>query len=182
MRKLKITELNRLTPEEFKYTKKHRVIAVLDNVRSLHNVGSVFRTADAFCLEAVYLCGITATPPHNEIHKTALGAEDTVEWKYFEDTPDAVRELRERGYVIIAAEQVDKSIMLTSFSPEADKGYALIFGNEVKGVQQQVIDLCDYCIEIPQFGTKHSLNVSVSAGIVLWETVKLLSQKAINRL
>ncbi len=172
MRKLKITELNRLSPEEFKKSEKHQIIAVLDNVRSLHNVGSVFRTADAFSLRGVMLCGITATPPHNEIHKTALGAEDAVEWQYFENTIEAVHALKQQGYTIVGIEQVDKSIQLTDFHPKPDAAYALIFGNEVKGVQQSVIDLCDFCIEIPQYGTKHSLNVSVSAGIVLWETIR----------
>ena len=174
MRKLKITELNRLSTKEFKTSEKHNVVVVLDNVRSLNNVGSVFRTADAFKLESVILCGITATPPHNEIHKTALGAEDSMEWKYFEKTEDAVAQLKLEGYTIVAVEQVDKSILLTDFKPEKKKKYALIFGNEVKGVQQKVIDLCDLSLEIPQFGTKHSLNVSVSAGIVLWEVIKQL--------
>jgi 23S rRNA (guanosine2251-2'-O)-methyltransferase len=137
MRKLKITELNRLSPEEFKKSEKHRVIAVLDNVRSLHNVGSVFRTADAFSLLGVMLCGITATPPHNEIHKTALGAEDAVEWQYFENTIEAVLALKQQGYIIVGVEQVDKSIQLTDFDPQPDAAYALIFGNEVKGVQQR---------------------------------------------
>lgn len=172
MRKLRITELNRLTPEEFKAAPKHRIIAVLDNVRSLHNVGSVFRTADAFCLEAVYLCGITATPPHNEIHKTALGAEDAVSWRYFDSTLDAIDALRAQDYLPIAIEQVDKSIALGDFKADPNQGYAFIFGNEVKGVQQSVIDRCHACIEIPQYGTKHSLNVSVTAGIVLWEALR----------
>lgn len=172
MRKLRITELNRLTPEEFKAAPKHRIIAVLDNVRSLHNVGSVFRTADAFCLEAVYLCGITATPPHNEIHKTALGAEDAVSWRYFDSTLDAIDALRAQDYLPIAIEQVDKSISLGDFKADPNQGYAFIFGNEVKGVQQAVIDRCHACIEIPQYGTKHSLNVSVTAGIVLWEALR----------
>ncbi|HHU58939.1 MAG TPA: RNA methyltransferase [Bacteroidales bacterium] len=172
MRKLRITELNRLTPEEFKAAPKHRIIAVLDNVRSLHNVGSVFRTADAFCLEAVYLCGITATPPHNEIHKTALGAEDAVSWRYFDSTLDALDALRAQDYLPIAIEQVDKSIALGDFKADPNQGYAFIFGNEVKGVQQAVIDRCHACIEIPQYGTKHSLNVSVTAGIVLWEALR----------
>ncbi|GAO31542.1 RNA methyltransferase [Geofilum rubicundum] len=172
MRKLKITELNRLSPEEFKKSEKHPVIAVLDNVRSLHNVGSVFRTADAFSLRGVVLCGITAIPPHNEIHKTALGAEDAVDWQYFENTREAVLTLKQQGFTIVGIEQVDKSIQLTDFTPQPDAAYALVFGNEVKGVQQKVVDLCDFCLEIPQYGTKHSLNVSVSAGIVLWETIR----------
>lgn len=176
MRKLLITELNRLTVEEFKKSSKHQVIVVLDNIRSLHNVGSVFRTSDAFCMEAVYLCGITATPPSNEIHKSALGAEDTVAWKYFEDTIAAVESLIADGYQIIGIEQVENSILLTDFSPAIGQKYAVIFGNEVKGVQQRVIDKCHFCVEIPQFGTKHSLNVSVSAGIVLWEIIKGLNE------
>ncbi|WP_026473588.1 RNA methyltransferase [Alkaliflexus imshenetskii] len=177
MRKLKITELNRLSAEEFKSATKNKVIAVLDNVRSLHNVGSVFRTADAFCMEAVYLCGITATPPHNEIHKTALGAEESMHWHYFENTEDALLKLKSDGYTLIAIEQVEKSVMLTDFVPDSTQKYALVFGNEVKGVQQSVINLCDFCLEIPQYGTKHSLNVSVSAGIVIWEVTKRISKQ-----
>ena len=169
MQKLKITEMNRLTPEQFKEQKKTPLIVVLDNVRSLHNVGSVFRTSDAFLLEAVYLCGITSTPPHAEIHKTALGAEDSVDWKYFEDTCEAVKELKKDGYIVFAIEQAKESVMLPNFRVEKDKKYAFILGNEVKGVQQSVVDMCDGCIEIPQFGTKHSLNVSVTGGIVIWE-------------
>ena len=168
MRKLKITELKRLTPEDFKQTEKTPLIVVLDNVRSLHNVGSVFRTSDAFLIEAIYLCGITATPPHAEIHKTALGAENTVEWQYFEHTLDAVRLLKQKDYHILAVEQAEDSIPLDKFQPE-NLRYAVILGNEVKGIDQAVMDYCDACIEIPQFGTKHSLNVSVAAGIVLWE-------------
>jgi len=168
MRKLKITELKRLSPEDFKRTEKIPVIVVLDNVRSLHNVGSVFRTSDAFLIEAIYLCGITATPPHPEIHKTALGAENTVEWLYFENTLDAVRLLKQKSYHILAVEQAENSIPLHKFRLEKRR-YAVIFGNEVKGIEQEVMDCCDACIEIPQFGTKHSLNVSVAAGIVIWE-------------
>lgn len=173
MRKLKITELNRISPEEFKETKKTPLVVVLDNVRSLHNVGSVFRTSDAFLVEAVYLCGITATPPHAEIHKTALGAENTVEWKYFENTLDAVNELINKGYHLAAVEQAENSIMLDELSLSEDK-YAVILGNEVKGVNQEVMNLCHSCIEIPQFGTKHSLNVSVTSGIIIWEFFKRL--------
>ena len=168
MRKLKITELNRLSPEDFKQTEKIPVTVVLDNVRSLHNVGSVFRTSDAFLIEAIYLCGITATPPHAEIHKTALGAENTVEWQYFEHTLDAVRQLKERNYCILAVEQAENSIPLDKFRWE-NQPYAVILGNEVKGIDQPVMDCCDACIEIPQYGTKHSLNVSVAAGVVIWE-------------
>ncbi|GHU64112.1 tRNA/rRNA methyltransferase [Bacteroidia bacterium] len=175
MRKLKITELNRLSRENFKQAKKIPLIVVLDNVRSLHNVGSVFRTSDAFLIEVVYLCGITATPPHAEIHKTALGAEDSVDWKYFENALDAVVELKQKAYHIVAIEQAENSISLDKFIPQ-DKKYAFILGNEVKGVDQRVMDLCDSCIEIPQWGTKHSLNVSVAAGITIWEIVKKLSE------
>jgi rRNA methylases len=174
MRKLKITELNRLSIDEFKDTQKIPLVVVLDNVRSLNNVGSVFRTSDAFTVESVYLCGITACPPHAEIHKTALGAEDTVDWIYFEDTLDAVDKLRKNNYTICAIEQAEGSVMLDELQLKEGK-YAVILGNEVKGVQQSVIDNCDLCIEIPQFGTKHSLNVSVTAGIVIWDFFKQLS-------
>lgn len=169
MRKLNITELNRINKEEFKKSEKLPLIIILDNVRSLHNVGSVFRSSDAFRVESIYLCGITATPPQAEIHKTALGAEDTVDWKYYEKTQDAVIELKEEGVEVLAIEQVEGSIMLQNFLPQPDKKYAIVFGNEVKGVQQEVVDMCDNCIEIPQFGTKHSLNVSVTAGILIWD-------------
>jgi 23S rRNA (guanosine2251-2'-O)-methyltransferase len=174
MKKLKITEMNRLTVDEFKSEKKTPLIVVLDNVRSLHNVGSVFRTADAFLTEAVYLCGITSTPPHAEIHKTALGAENTVDWKYFEDTHTAVSELKEQGYTVFSIEQAKGSTMLPNLELDKTKKYAVILGNEVKGVQQSVVDACDGCIEIPQFGTKHSLNVSVTGGIIIWEFFKKL--------
>ncbi|MDX9920245.1 MAG: RNA methyltransferase [Paludibacter sp.] len=169
MRKLKITEMNRISPEEFKQSEKTPLVVVLDNVRSLHNVGSVFRTGDAFLIEAVYLCGITSTPPQAEIHKTALGAEDSVDWKYFEDTHNALNELKAAGYSVFAIEQAEGSTMLPDFNTQSGIKYAVVLGNEVKGVQQSVVDACDGCIEIPQFGTKHSLNVSVTAGIVIWE-------------
>ncbi len=169
MRKLNITELNRINKEEFKKSEKLPLIIILDNVRSLHNVGSVFRSSDAFRVESIYLCGITATPPQAEIHKTALGAEDTVDWKYYKKTQDAVIELKEEGVEVLAIEQVEGSIMLQNFVPQTNKKYAIVFGNEVKGVQQEVVDMCDNCIEIPQFGTKHSLNVSVTAGILIWD-------------
>lgn len=175
MKKLKITEMNRLTAEEFKNETKTPLIVVLDNVRSLHNVGSVFRTADAFLVEAVYLCGITSTPPHAEIHKTALGAENTVDWKYFENTHDALDQLKTLGYTVFAIEQAIGSTLLPDIKLESGKKYAVILGNEVKGVQQSVVDACDGCIEIPQFGTKHSLNVSVTAGIIIWDMVKLIN-------
>ena len=174
MRKLKVTELNRLTPEAFKESKKIPLIVVLDHIRSLNNVGSVFRTSDAFRVEAIYLCGITAVPPHPEIHKTALGAEFTVDWKYFKNTQDAVNDLHKDGYVVLAIEQCEGSTMLDDLILEKDKKYAIVFGNEVKGVQQEVVNSCDGCIEIPQYGTKHSLNVSVTAGIVLWECARRL--------
>ena len=169
MRKLKITELNRLTVDEFKQANKLPLAVILDEVRSLHNIGSVFGTSDAFLVERIYLCGITATPPHPEMHKTALGAEDTVDWKYVKHTLEAVEELHNEGYTVLAIEQVEGSTMLDELELEPDKKYAIVMGNEVKGVQQEVIDACDGCIEIPQYGTKHSLNVSVTTGIVLWE-------------
>ncbi|MDR0233080.1 MAG: RNA methyltransferase [Dysgonamonadaceae bacterium] len=169
MRKLKITELNRLTQEDFKEVEKTPLVVVLDNVRSLHNVGSVFRTADAFLIEKICLCGITACPPHAEIHKTALGAENTVEWTYCEDTCEILRKLKSEGYRLLAIEQAEGSILLNDFIPNKQEKYAVVFGNEVKGVLQEAIDLCDACIEIPQFGTKHSLNVSVTSGIVIWD-------------
>ncbi|NDW08538.1 RNA methyltransferase [Dysgonomonas sp. 520] len=175
MRKLKITELNRLSVDEYKETRKIPLVVVLDNIRSLNNIGSVFRTSDAFLVDSIYLCGITATPPNAEIHKTALGAEHSVSWKYFEDTRAAVSELKEAGYHIFAIEQVESSVMLDKLAVDKDKKYAVILGNEVKGVQQDVVDMCDGTIEIPQFGTKHSLNVSVTAGIVIWDFFKLLS-------
>jgi len=169
MRKLKNSELNRLTIDEFKKAKKIPVVVILDNIRSLNNLGSVFRTSDAFRIEQIVLCGFTATPPNKEIHKTALGAEDSVEWQFQENTEDAIFKLKKNGYTICSIEQVENSILLPDFQVSKDKKYALIFGNEVKGVQQKVVDLSDYSIEIPQEGTKHSLNISVSTGIVLWE-------------
>jgi tRNA G18 (ribose-2'-O)-methylase SpoU len=173
LRKLKITELNRISQEDFKKAPKIPLIIVLDNVRSLHNVGSVFRTSDAFLVEGVYLCGITAVPPHVEIHKTALGAEYTVDWKYFSHTQEAIRELKQKAYHIAALEQAENSIPLDQLQLKSEK-YALVLGNEVKGIDPQVMELCDSCIEIPQFGTKHSLNVSVAAGILIWEVFKQL--------
>ena len=175
MRKLKITELNRLTPDAFKESKKIPLIVVLDNIRSLHNIGAVFRTSDAFKVESVYLCGITACPPHPEIHKTALGAEDTVNWIYCEDTVEAVENLKQQNYIVCAIEQVENSIMLDELVLDKPNKYAVVLGNEVKGVQQEVVDKCNICIEIPQYGTKHSLNVSVTTGIVIWDFFKQLS-------
>ena len=171
MRKLNILEMNRLTVDEFREAEKLPLVVVLDDVRSLHNVGSVFRTCDAFRVEAVYLCGITATPPHNEIHKTALGAEDSVAWRYFKTADEAVAELKRQNFTVYAVEQAEGSVKLpfSIENPSSKKGAALILGHEVKGVSQSVVDACDGCLEIPQFGTKHSLNVSVAAGIVIWE-------------
>ncbi len=173
-RKLKITELNRISAEEFKKADKLPLVVILDNVRSLHNIGSVFRTSDAFRVECIYLCGITATPPHPEMHKTALGAEFTVDWKYVNNAVEAVDNLRQEGYVVFSVEQAENSIMLEDMRLEQGKRYAVVLGNEVKGVQQEVIDHSDGCIEIPQYGTKHSLNVSVTAGIVIWDLFKQL--------
>lgn len=174
MRKLRTIEMHRLSVEEFKEAKKLPLVVVLDDVRSLYNVGSVFRTSDAFRVSGICLCGITATPPHPEIHKTALGAEDSVAWKYYQNTMDAVMELRNQGYTICSIEQVEGSTKLQNFRLDAAKKYAVILGNEVKGVKQEVVDASDCCLEIPQFGTKHSLNVSVTAGIVIWEFAQRL--------
>ena len=176
MRKLKITELNRISKDEFKQVEKIPLIVVLDNVRSLNNVGSVFRTSDAFLVEAIYLCGITSTPPQPEIHKTALGAEDSVDWIYYEETLDAVNQLKSSGYKVFSIEQVENSTMLTDLVLDPNGKYAVILGNEVKGVQQEVVSNSDGCIELPQFGTKHSLNVSVTAGIVIWDFFKQLKR------
>lgn len=184
-RKLKVTEMGRISVEEFKRSEKMHLVVVLDDVRSMYNVGSVFRTADAYRVESICLCGITACPPHTEIHKTALGAEDSVDWTYHADTAEAVDTLRRKGYVVLAVEQADGSIKLQQLekalreSPLADAPhipghYAIVMGNEVKGVKQSVVDQCDGCIELPQYGTKHSLNVSTTAGIVIWEFARLL--------
>lgn len=167
--------MNRLTTEAFKASRKIPLVVVLDHVRSLNNVGSVFRTSDAFRVEAIYLCGITACPPHAEIHKTALGAEESVDWLYFKDTMEAVEKLKAEGYVVCAIEQAEGSMMLDKLLLDKTKKYAVILGNEVKGVQQNVVDNCDMCVEIPQYGTKHSLNVSVTAGIVIWDFFQQLS-------
>jgi len=166
-------ELGRKTTEEFKHALKVPIVIVLDNVRSMNNIGSVFRTADAFLLQSIYLCGVTATPPHREIQKTALGATESVDWKHFPTTIDAVNELKKDGFTIYAVEQAEKSTLLDVLNV-IDKKIGLVFGNEVSGVEQSVIDACTGCIEIPQFGTKHSLNLAVSVGIVVWEIVNKL--------
>jgi 23S rRNA (guanosine2251-2'-O)-methyltransferase len=169
MRKLANAELNRKSVDEYKQAVKIPAVVVLDNVRSLNNIGSVFRTCDAFLIESLYLCGITATPPHREIQKTALGATESVHWLFFEKTADAVALLREEGYILCAVEQTEQSVMLHDFKPAQGKKYAFIFGHEIHGVDQDIVNACDLCIEIPQLGTKHSINVAVSTGIVLWE-------------
>lgn len=174
MRKLRTIEMHRMTVKEFKEACKLPLIVVLDNVRSLHNVGSVFRSCDAFRIEAVYLCGITAQPPSAEIHKTALGAEDSVDWFYFADATEAIAQLHSSGVTIYSVEQTEGAVALQDVELKQGERYAVVLGNEVKGVQQNVVDLCDGCIEIPQFGTKHSLNVSVAAGIVVWELAQKL--------
>lgn len=173
-RKLKLEELNRISIKEFQKTEKIPLVVVLDNVRSQNNIGSVFRTSDAFLVEEIILCGITATPPNTEIHKTALGAEDSVNWRYFEDTIIALNTLREEGYNIYSIEQAENSLSLETLQLNKQKKYAVILGHEVHGVMQEVINLSDGCIEIPQYGTKHSLNVSVTAGIVIWDFFKQL--------
>lgn len=177
MRKLKVTEMNRISVAEFKEAEKMPLVVVLDNVRSLYNVGSVFRTSDAFRLQGICLCGITARPPHIEIHKTALGAEDSVAWRYYEDTLECVDNLRKEGYTILSIEQCEGSTLLPNLQIDSTKRYALVMGNEVKGVQQEVVDNSDGCIEIPQYGTKHSMNVSVTAGIIIWEFARQLMCK-----
>lgn len=168
-RKLKNSELPRLSEEDFKEAKKTPLIIVLDNIRSLNNIGSVFRTADAFLVEKIYLCGITAQPPHKDIHKTALGATETVIWEYVEDTLSLIEKLKNENITVLSIEQAENAVMLDEFTPSEDQKYALIFGNEVKGVNQKVVDISDVVIEIPQFGTKHSLNISVSVGVVVWD-------------
>ena len=169
MRKLKNEELIRLDVDAFKNAQKTPIIIVLDNIRSLNNIGSVFRTADAFLIEKIYLCGITATPPHKDIRKTALGATESVSWEYTEDTLQLVKELNSKGYETVAIEQAEKATMLNELEVNSSEKYVLVFGNEVKGVDQTVVDICGKVVEIPQFGTKHSLNISVSAGVVVWD-------------
>lgn len=177
MKKLRTIEMQRLSVEEFREAKKLPLVVVLDDVRSMYNVGSVFRTSDAFRVESVCLCGITSTPPSTEIHKTALGAEDSVSWRYYPSALEAVESLKAEGYEVLAIEQAHGSTMLQDFTPLSDKKYAVVFGNEVKGVRQEVVDASDGCLEIPQFGTKHSMNVSVTAGIVIWHFAKAIIYK-----
>lgn len=172
MRKLKLEELGRISVEEFKETDKIPVVVILDNIRSMYNIGSVFRTADAFLVEKIYLCGITATPPHKEIRKTALGATESVDWEYVEDIHPLLKRLKKEDFQIYSVEQAEGSVKMDELSIESERKYALVLGNEVEGVQQSVIDQSDYCLEVPQGGTKHSLNVSVCAGVVLWEFFK----------
>lgn len=176
MEKLTAEQMCRVSVSEFRESRKMPVIVVADNIRSLNNIGSMFRTCDAFAVEALWLCGISATPPDKEIHKTALGAEESVEWRYLQNTVDAVIELKTLGYTVLCVEQVKGSIMLNRFIPETDKKYALVLGNEVKGVEQQALNMSDGALEIPQFGTKHSLNVSVATGVVLWEMIKNIAK------
>lgn len=176
MRKLNVDELNRLSTDEFKDAPKTPLVIILDNIRSQNNIGSIFRTCDAFLIRKLYLCGITATPPHKEIHKTALGATDSVHWDYCDDTLKVVKKLKNEGYVVLAAEQTDKSIFLQDYFVQDDKAYALVFGHEMRGVDQTVIDECNGAVEIPQFGTKHSLNVAVSAGILIWHFLRKLNR------
>lgn len=177
MRKLANKELGRLSPEEFKQAEKSPIIIVLDNVRSLYNVGSVFRTADAYRVQTIYLCGITAAPPHREIRKTALGAEETVSWRYFKQVKDAIAELKSAGWKIIAIEQAEGSIPLNEFHLGKNEKLVVVFGNEIEGVSEEAMQLADGCIEIPQSGTKHSLNIAVSVGVVVWEMWKQLRAK-----
>ena len=175
MKKTKIEDLKRIEISQFKKKKKREVIVILDNIRSAHNVGSVFRTCDAFLINKIILCGITAIPPNKEIRKTALGSSESVDWRYYKNTEEVIMKLKKEDYQIIAIEQANKSIKLESFRPENAKKYAIIFGNEIKGISQKIIDNSDSVIEIPQFGTKHSLNVSVSAGIVIWDIFSKIS-------
>ena len=176
MRKLKLDELKRVSVEEFKEQEKIPLIVILENIRSLNNVGTIFRTCDAFNVESIYLVGITGKPPHREIHKSALGATESVDWKYFSKTEDAISELKTRGYFIGSVEQVDGSIDISNLSNNIFKKLAVIFGNEIDGVEQSTLDSSNICIEVPQYGTKHSLNVAICAGIVIWEGFKILSE------
>ena len=173
MRKIQNDELGRLTVDDFKSAEKRPIVLILDDVRSLNNIGSAFRTADAFCCQSIYLCGITATPPHREIHKTALGAEDSVTWHYEKSVVEAIHKLKTEGYFIIAIEQAEGGIMLNDFQKDPLKKYAFIFGHEINGVSDAALEICDAAIEIPQAGTKHSINISVCVGVVVWEFVRL---------
>ncbi len=172
MRKLLNEELGRLTVEQYKQTEKFPFVVVLDNIRSMNNVGSVFRTSDAFLCEKIFLCGITPKPPHRDIQKTALGATESVDWQYFKTTQEAIKILKDNNYIIVSVEQAENSVKLNDFEPLKDRKYAFVFGNEVSGVGQEIVDMSDICLEIPQFGTKHSLNISVSAGVVIWDFVQ----------
>lgn len=174
MRKLKNSELERLSIEDFKQRPKTPIMVILDNIRSLNNIGSVFRTSDAFLIEKIYLCGITAKPPHKDIHKTALGSTDSVDWEYQENTLELVKTLKDEGVIVVSIEQAEEAMMLNNFEPQPNSTYAFVFGNEVKGVSQDVVSASDVVIEIPQYGTKHSLNISVSAGVVLWDVFSKL--------
>ena len=176
-RKLQTEELQRISVDEYKQSSKHPIVVVLDNIRSASNVGSAFRTGDSLRIEAVYLCGITCVPPNKELQKTALGAQFSVDWKYFNETKDALAELKSLGYEIVSVEQAENSTLLQNFTVEKNKKYAFVFGNEVHGVADDVIAKSDICLEIPQYGTKHSFNVSVTCGIILWETVKQMEFK-----
>ncbi|MCL8007990.1 RNA methyltransferase [Gelidibacter japonicus] len=179
MRKLKNSELDRLSVDEFKRTEKTPIIIVLDNIRSLNNIGSVFRTSDAFLVEKIYLCGITATPPHKDIHKTALGSTETVDWEYIENTLDVIQKLKSENVIVASVEQAEHSVMLNDFAPQPQTTYALVFGNEVKGVAQNVVSASDLILEIPQFGTKHSLNISVSCGLVVWDVFSKMGSRKV---
>lgn len=180
MRKLRNIELNRKSINDFKNAKKIPLTIILDNIRSLHNIGSVFRSADAFLVGKIILCGITATPPHKDIHKTALGATDSVSWSYKEDAHETINQLKSEGYIIISIEQTENSLLLNDFEVELNSKYAIIFGNEVKGIQQSIVNQSDIAIEIPQFGTKHSINVSVCAGLVIWDIFNKFITKGLN--
>jgi len=177
-RKLKNSELQRLSPTQFKEVDKTTIIVILDNIRSLNNIGSVFRTADAFLVQKIYLCGITATPPHKDIQKTALGATESVEWEYAENTLDVVKTLQLQGVKVLAIEQAEEAVLLNDLTLDDHLTYAVVFGNEVKGVQQEVVSASDSVVEIPQFGTKHSLNISVSAGVVVWDLFSKLKSSS----
>jgi 23S rRNA (guanosine2251-2'-O)-methyltransferase len=178
MRKLKLDELGRVGVDDFKNQEKLPIVVILDNVRSMHNIGSIFRTSDGFAVEKILLCGITAQPPHREIEKTALGATQSIDWRYHANINDAIAEVKEMGYTVVAIEQAENSTLLSDYSPDPSNKYALIFGNEVEGVSDSAMESADLCIEIPQFGTKHSFNIVVSAGIVLWDFFSKLNPQS----